>query len=75
MGKNMAPQLDGSKAGTDRLCSPGPGKEHRRKGVGGQVYFSFVLLIIEITSVSGLFQQVQELSEFRCPELLLPVFL
>lgn len=29
------------------------------------------LLITEITSVSGLFQQVRDLSESRCPELML----
>lgn len=71
----MAPHLDGSKAGTDLLCSLGLGKEHHCKDVGEQVYFSFVLLIIEITPASSLLQQAQELSEVRCPELLFPVFL
>lgn len=57
LAKSKVQQLDGSKAGTDLLCSPRSGKKHHCKGVGEQVYF-FVLLITEITLISGLFQQV-----------------
>lgn len=73
--KSKVQQLDGSRAGTDLLCSPRLEEKHHCKGVGEQVYFSFVLLITEITLISGLFQQVRELIECGCSGLLFPAFL